>query len=104
MLGGSSHAQSRGMSVLRIHHMLKWSMHAVIDRVVIAVECRGLSCLIFSVISTTFHLMLMSEGRSHLECFLPAGYRMAAECARDVLLQRVVDNKEDAGVLLDHRL
>lgn len=25
------------------------------------------------------------------------GYRMAAECARDALLQRVVDNKENAG-------
>ena len=25
------------------------------------------------------------------------GYRMAAECARDALLKRVMDNKENAG-------
>lgn len=28
-----------------------------------------------------------------------SGYRMAAECARNALLQKVVDNKGDLGIM-----
>lgn len=62
MIGGSIHAQSRGMSVLRINHMSKWCRGAVIDGVIIAVECRG---LFFSELSyfvlNLYHLSLDAD-------------------------------------------
>ena len=33
-----------------------------------------------------------------IDLFDCLGYRMAVECARDALLQKVMDNKEDAGL------
>lgn len=37
-------------------------------------------------------------------CLLLSGYRMAAECARNALLEKVMDNKHDAGTGSDMSL
>jgi hypothetical protein len=41
----------------------------------------------------------MSGTRVSNNVFSYLGYRMAAECARNALLLKVMDNKEDAGTV-----
>ncbi|GKA99079.1 T-complex protein 1 subunit beta, partial [Tanacetum coccineum] len=47
--------------------------------------------------------ILQSTGRGHSVTVTNDGYRMAADFARSALLERVKDNKEDAGSYCLHQ-
>lgn len=58
---------------------------------------RSLYRLWFSSFCTNIVVIIFIQILSDLSQYPLIGYRMAAECARDALLQKVMDHKEDPG-------